>query len=487
MCVLRKSQNPNLLDENDGSHLKVDINGETPVQPKLELREVLDLVMGPMTPNRISRHFYHVYGKRMSAWKVKRVVLALGERIAAVNERLDRVVSRKISIVQIDETFKGRRVSILVVIDGVTGYILHLQWLERRNEDTILAQLRPLRHLLKDAKLVLTDGASYFPAVVKELCPDARHQLCLIHVMRGLYPHLRPYKAEYTDKLRKFQSASEAVRRNDEKKRNKRYSRKKLLQKLKYWNTKRKKARARLGVRPYQKGILKKYPELKDLNEKINLIGARLRSLERTIEGLVERGARLREEREATKRKKNKEWGKYMVKCRLLHRFYRLFQLTGREYQEKRKDMISRLEGRISEGCELSKEILRVLTEVRNLDSVNKEGCPVRLNLNFINTNAVESINSKVRPYLECLRKITNSPYIRTYLKLVRLYLNTTRPFSGERSDTSPIERYGYELRGRNYLDLLLDGLPPGPQYGANLPNLNLSRAAPRMAGNCQI
>ncbi|MBD3254049.1 MAG: hypothetical protein GF383_03110 [Candidatus Lokiarchaeota archaeon] len=495
MIVLQSSQNSDLCNTSDRSPLKVGINGETReharnrdhLPSKQEQREILDLLLAPMSPNRISRHFYHVHGKQISAWKIKQVVLAQGEQIASINARMDRVASRKISIVQIDETFKGRRVSILVVIDAVTGYILHLQWLEQRNKDAILDQLRPIRALLKSVKLAMTDGAPYFPAVVKELCPNARHQICLVHVMRGLYAHLRPHKTEYLEKLREFQSATEAVRKNDAKKRNKRYSRKKLRQKLKYWKAKRKKARTERGVRRYQKDILKKFPELRKLNEKINAIGAKLRSLERTIEGAVERGIRLKQEREGAEQKKNKAWGKYMVKCRLFHRFYHLFQLTGREYQEKRKTMVSRLRQRISDGCELLKEILRILTEVRNLDGINTEGCPVRLDLNFINTNAVESINSQVRPYLECLRKITNSPYVRTYLRLVRLYLNTTRPFSGVRSGSSPIERYGYDLRGRTYLDLLLDGLPPGPQYRTNLPGIDLSRAAPNLVGKCEF
>ncbi|MBD3338406.1 MAG: hypothetical protein GF353_04825 [Candidatus Lokiarchaeota archaeon] len=495
MHVLQSSQNSDLCVTSKRSPLKVGINGETRDQArnrdhlpsKREQRETLDLLLAPMSPNRVSRHFYYVHGKQISAWKIRQLVLAQGEQVASINARMDQVASRKISIVQIDETFKGHRISILVVIDAVTGYTLHLQWLERRNKDTILDQLRPIRALLKNVKLVMTDGAPYFPAVVEELCPNARHQICLVHVMRGLHAHLRPHKTEYVGKLREFQSATEAVRKNDAKMRNKRYSRKKLRQKLKYWKAKRKKARTERGVRRYQRDILKKYPELRELNEKINVIGAKLRSLERTIEGAVERGIRLKQEREAVEKEKNKAWGEYMVKCRLFHRFYRLFRLTGREYQEKRKTMISRLRGRISDGCELSKEILRILTEVRGLDGINTEGSPVRLDLNFINTNAVESINSQVRPYLECLRKITDSPYVRTYLQLVRLYLNTTRPFSGGRSGTSPIERYGYELRGRNYLDLLLDGLPPGPQYGLNLPEIDLSRAAPNLVGNCEF
>ncbi|MHA1724861.1 MAG: hypothetical protein ACTSXH_08480, partial [Promethearchaeota archaeon] len=71
--------------------------------------------------------------------------------------------------------------------------------------------------------------------------------------------------------------------------------------------------------------------------------------------------------------------------------------------------------------------------------------------------------------------------------ELLRLYLNTTRPFSGSRSETSPVERYGHDLRGKNYLDLLQDGLPSGPKYGLHSSKIELSQAAPNMVGRCNF
>ena len=97
-----------------------------------------------------------------------------------LNERFDRVARRKLIMIHIDETFKGRKVSILILIDAITGYILHLEWLERRTEEAISKQLSPLREVLKNVILVITDGSPYFPEVVKKLCPDAFHQTCLI-------------------------------------------------------------------------------------------------------------------------------------------------------------------------------------------------------------------------------------------------------------------------------------------------------------------
>ena len=53
-------------------------------------------------------------------------------------------------------------------------------------QGTILAALMPLEALFRNVKIVLTDGAPYFPDVIHELCPQTVHQLCLIH-KSGIY------------------------------------------------------------------------------------------------------------------------------------------------------------------------------------------------------------------------------------------------------------------------------------------------------------
>lgn len=495
MPVLQMSQNSDLLKKHVGFPLKDGINGEIISQndnwkdsfTRFEQRQILDLLLVPMSPNRISRHFSRVFRKKISPWKIKQFLLSYRAKIKRLNERFDRIAKRKIIMIHIDETFKGQKISILVLIDAITSYILHLEWLERRTEEAISKQLSPLQEVLKNVILVITDGAPYFPEVVKKLCPDAFHQTCLIHVMRGLYPYLQPYKTNYQEKLRTYQSSTEMLQNVKMKKKEKRYSRKKLLQKLNYWKQKRRNTREKHGVTPYQKGILDKFPDLRKINEKINLVRANLRSLDHTIEKLGEKEISLKVQIELALEQKNKAWGEYMVKCRLLHQFYRLFNLKEEAYQKERFRLLSRLQQKGMEKCEFSQEILRVLLKAKHLDTVNKAECPIRLNLKYINTNAIESINSRIRPFLECLRKITNSLYIKTYFNLLRLYLNTTRPFLGIRSDTSPLERYGYDLRGKDYLDLLQDGLPLGPQYEIYKPKIDLSYAAPNMVKNCNF
>ncbi len=495
MSVLQMSQNSDPRKKIAAFQLKDGINGEISSHndnrsysfTRLEQRQILDLLLVPVSPNRISRHLSCVFRKHISPWKIKQLLLSYKTKIKQLNERFDHIAKRKLIMIHIDETFKGQKISILVLIDAITGYILHLEWLERRTEEAISKQLSPLRKLLKNVILVITDGAPYFPEVVKKLCPDAFHQICLIHVMRGLYTYLQTYKTNYQEKLRIYQSSAKTLQNTKMKKKEKRYFRKKLLQKLNYWKQKRRNTGETYGVTPYQKGILNKFPELRKINEKINLVRAKLRSLEHTIEKSGEKEVSLKVQTEIALEQKNKAWGEYMVKCRLLHQFYRLFNLKEDAYQKERVRLLSKLQQKNIENCEFSQEILRVLLKAKHLDTVNKAECPIQLNLKYINTNAIESINSQIRPFLECLRKITNSLYIKTYFDLLRLYLNTTRPFSGIRSETSPLERYGYDFRGRDYLDLLQDGLPLGPQYEIYKSNINLSYAAPNMVNNCKF
>ena len=176
MSILHLSQNSDPIRKNAAFQLKESIKGEissprnkrSSSAPTLEKRQILDLLLVPVSPNRISRHLSQVYQQEISAWKIKQVLLSHGPKIRQLNTKFDQIARQKLIMIHIDETFKGRKVSILVLIDAITGYILHLGWLERRTEEVIFNQLKPLQKILKNVILVMTDGASYFPEVAKK-------------------------------------------------------------------------------------------------------------------------------------------------------------------------------------------------------------------------------------------------------------------------------------------------------------------------------
>ena len=179
------------------------------------------------------------------------------------------------------------------------------------------------------------------------------------------------------------------------------------------------------------------------------------------------------------------KWGDYMVQYRMLYRFYNLFRRHSSKYRIARKCLITTLtQTGISD---FYKEIHRVLTKTIHLDTVNLDDCPVRIDRNFINTNAVESINAKLRPFFDRLKNIKDTKYMRAIFDLIKLRLNTSPPYSGIRKNSSPIERYGYNLKGRTFIDLIFRGLPPGPQYGLFSSQINLAVANPNMVGKVKI
>ncbi|MHA1395085.1 MAG: hypothetical protein ACTSRZ_16395, partial [Promethearchaeota archaeon] len=67
---------------------------------------------------------------------------------------------------------------------------------------------------------------------------------------------------------------------------------------------------------------------------------------------------------------------------------------------------------------------------------------------------------------------ISDSKYIQAIFDLVKLRLNTTRPHSGLRRVSSPIERCGYSLRDRTFIDLIFNGFPPVHNMDIILPKL---------------
>jgi transposase-like protein len=482
-------------NKNENSPIKVPTNAlmgtndcEKDKIPKFsEEKLILDLLLAPMSPNQVKRHYFNVFRQQRKSHKIRQVLLMKKRRITILNSKFDFIACQTLSLLEIDETFKGRKISLLVVIDTLTGYIFHFQWLKSRSKQGILDALASKRELFQNAILVLTDGAPYFPEVVKELCPLAKHQQCLIHVMRTLYPHLRPVQASYRKAQKKLSRLHLTL--SDEKMilMETKYSLKKWKQMESYWLNIRENTHNQLGVQRYQKNILSLHPELKKINSKINRIQTYRRAAQNSVITHQIKIDQKINDLSHQKKVTNQYWGIYMREQNLLYRFYNLFHLTNKQFEQQRQKLLASLPHFMDTECQLAKNIMRVLTTIKNLDTVNKANSPVRLTRNFINTNVVESANAKIRPYLDLLRKIGNTEYCRVYFDAIRLKLNVSCPYSGIRNKSSPIERCGYKLRGRTWLDLIFDGLPPGPQSDLFLPKLNWDHACPQRIGKCII
>lgn len=143
-------------------------------------KEILALLTKGLSPNQIVQWYEETKKAELGPHNVREILQHYGERIKRLNAKFDAIAARSISMIEMDETFKGRRYIILVVMDSITGYVFMMKKIKRRNERHIKRALKSIRHILRNAKVVLTDEAPYFPAVVRDLCPNARHQICFI-------------------------------------------------------------------------------------------------------------------------------------------------------------------------------------------------------------------------------------------------------------------------------------------------------------------
>lgn len=445
----------------------------------------LDLLSKNLSPNEIANTIKNISKIKTYSKKIIKKLSKYSDRIKVLNYKFDKIACKKVTLLDIDETFKGRKINVLVVVDSITGYIISLVWIKNRKKDTIIKALLPYKDLFKNIKLVLTDGAPYFPEVVNELFPIAQHQTCLVHVLRGLFKNFEPFKREFqlSQEITKKYRKKIRVLKISSKKRE--YKLKKLKHNMKYNLDKRYKIHRDLGIKPYQKNILKNHPELIDLNKKINLYSSSIRSIAKTLKNSKIKLIDFKIKLLSSTKNKDLLWGSLMKDYRAFHKFYNLFRFKGKKYQSLRIRLINLL---TKKGhSEFMEEIYRILIKTKGLDTVNKDNCPVKLDRNFINTNTIESTNARLRPMLDKLKIIGDTTYIRNVFGLIKFRLNTTPPYSGLRNMTAPIERYGYNLKGKTFIDLIFEGLPLGPQYGLNSSQIDLELANPNMVGKCVI
>ena len=438
---------------------------------KVVNKEILSLLMNGVSPNGIRRHFKDCRSIKLTRSYIRTLVISYGKVIKKINKKFDTIAARMISILEMDETFKGMKKKILVVMDSLTGYVFLVKQIAQKSKKCIINALNSLDIDFNNVKLVLTDGAPYFPKVIQTVFPHAKHQICLVHVMRTLSSELRKLKEPYTKTKEKRKEISEKIKKEKEKQSERIYNNKLLKQQYDYNETERKKEYKRLNIKKGKKGIHKAYPHLKKRNLKLNSLDNRIKSFNKTIKNTRKKILRLKEMEKTAKKEEYKQWNLYMKECKIYWGFYRLFFYSNKKYQKRKTAFLKRLDNLTKN--DLIEKIIDLLTTVPGLDAINRESADFPLKRNFQNTNGIESFNSRFRSLLDTLRVLKRSIYSDTLFQLFRLYINTTTPTTSSRGNCSPIELYGYDLREKSTVEIIIDGLPSGPQYEVFLPEKN--------------
>jgi hypothetical protein len=85
----------------------------------------------------------------------------------------------------VDELHLGE-FTLLLATDPITDRVIGHRLVKVNDQAHMRCFLRQLQYWGFEPKLVVTDGSNLYPAVLKEVWPAARHQLCVFHVLQDI-------------------------------------------------------------------------------------------------------------------------------------------------------------------------------------------------------------------------------------------------------------------------------------------------------------
>ena len=89
----------------------------------------------------------------------------------------------------VDELHLGRY-TLLLATDPLGDFPVAFALVDANDQDHVRRFLKNLKTWGFSPEIVITDGSNLYPAVLEELWPTARHQLCIFHVMQDITKHV---------------------------------------------------------------------------------------------------------------------------------------------------------------------------------------------------------------------------------------------------------------------------------------------------------
>lgn len=89
----------------------------------------------------------------------------------------------------VDELHLGRY-TLLLATDPLSDFPVAFALVESNDQQHMRRFLNNLKQRGFSPEVVITDGSNLYPTVLAELWPDARHQLCIFHVMQDISNHV---------------------------------------------------------------------------------------------------------------------------------------------------------------------------------------------------------------------------------------------------------------------------------------------------------
>ena len=414
-------------------------------------KTTLEYMISCRSKNELAAHFREMEIP-VSIYIINQFLDKLYGLVREFNHRLDETIRSLIHTIEIDETFKGMKIQFFESIDHLSGYILRLDLINSRDFDSLLPYYNELATSFDYVKRIITDLAPVYPRLIEETFGQIDHQLCQIHATRVILKDITKVLKDYNCSLKKKQNLEDRLKAAKKKRKSDQNKLYKLNDELKTLINERDSLRIQYGVRPYQKNIWKRYPQLHEQHLKIQKQSAIIRGLNKTLKNSKTKITNLKAELAMEIKNKNTKWSVYM-------RYRKVLRITNAYFKNEIKTQLefeSKINGLTKNAFpDFNKKVINLINKHPRLGTYKKH-------LNFeesldelISTNKIESLNDRFKPFKDSRRKWVQSDSVKGFLELLRLKFNFSRPLVNNGQNFSPLEKLGFNLQGKSLYEVL--------------------------------
>lgn len=418
---------------------------------------IVDLRIKGLSLNDIADHFWNVYRTRISRREIKQTILDCFKQARKLNGFYDSLVSHLIDVIEIDEIYQGMEGKYLGVVHKETAYLMKLEHLEQKSIENIKESLSSIADIYDEILLVLTDGLPAYKTVISDVFDGIPHLSCHVHVKREINRMQDPYNQAAKRAYKTYKERSKSLQNSKIqcrlKKKKERYLQNHLnslvIQRSSYYKS--------IGVASHSTKIYKD-PVAFKLYKKINKVQAELRSLRQTISNIEDKISIIEPQITGLRQDYKKKLGLRLKIGKLAFKFKKLLNAPLEEFEALKRSLISVLKRK---KHPFAKTLLKFMNNNPQAFSDKYLEKSDRIPPNYCNTNTIESIFSKYRLFFKKYRTLDNSELETAVFEILRFHHNFSKPYTGFRNDTCPLERLNIHSKYDNYLDALFNGESP--------------------------
>jgi len=444
--------------ENKGRSYQVLLKYKQNLIPAL----IIFLVMQNVGFKAIKYFCREILGVFVTESNIRELICSASENAAALLQRSDEIAGEKVTTLQVDATWKGKKHKFFAAIDQTYHYLFDFKEIRGENEECLTPVFKRLNSICFNLKYVISDMAPVYGKLCEKYLYLVTHLECNVHAIRAI--------------LRKLGKISQKLARSSKQK-------KKALTTVKYEKSLISRSRRALyGKNAYRIKLIKEKKQnetaldgflntnrrttpiikntqrvIRRLSKRINKNQTKIWAHKKQVKEHLAKISKLNIKYSNYLSKYRSIDAQYMLQCRFLARFRRLLYTTDKEiYQSERISLQKMVKGR-EDG--VSKEIRSLFSRHPKLFRMESVKGTDPQCYKPINTNLVEGLFSQSRIMLDGLRNTPNTPYIRSRFVLFRYWHNFVGPLSGPDAEYPPIRRIGMRSLKNNPIQTICPSL----------------------------